>query len=927
MSLKCIYFILILLFIFEGISAQSFNKTGSHFIRNYTPKEYSSNPQNWAITQDKRGIMYFGNFGGLLEFDSKNWKNIVLPNSSLVRSLVIDNNGIIYAGGNNEIGYIATDSSGRMQYISLLSKLKKEDKNFDNVEKIHATTYGVYFITSQKIYRLYNDTISTIYVNNIADFSYVINDNLFINDIDKGLSILQGEKLYPLFIDSNLFPCMIFPYKENKLLLYTKNKFYVYDFDKVDTKHLKTLKLADSQNVTFLEKFSTEIDEYFFHNKINAGIQISASQYAFCTRYGGIVIIDNKGNLVEIINKNRGLQNNTVYNVFVDKDKNLWAALENGISMIEISSPITKFNEQNGLGPLVFSITQHKNKIYAGTFKKMYYLDEYKIDINDDKHNFKQVFDTKEFTWDFCTVKNKKDSILLASCNNGVYRIEDSIAYKLYEISTKIYCFGLFDVYPDKIFLGLENGLGLLEIKYDENNSKVSYTYKGKFEGINNQIRKIACDSNGGIWITTAYNGIYRLDVTNKNLSDYTIAHYDTSNGLPELSENWVNYIDNKLIIASKGGFYKINRLEENSQLVKFVKDSSYGKIFTCDTIGIWQIYVDNDNKIWINSSIGLGYLSKDETDKYIWNKINTNKIDVELFRFYIDNNKDIWIITQEDLFLYNQKVEKNYKSKFNTLLRKVYINNDSVIFYGTNYYDSLSYSGNFPVFSTEQPKMMIPVLSYENNSVSFEFVATFYENDSKNKFRYILEGYNEAWSEWTDENKKEYTNLPEGTYKFRVKAKNIFEAESDEAVFEFTILPPWYRTAWAYIGYIIVFAIIFYIVIRLNLGRLKSANIRLEEIIRERTSEIKEKNEELQQQNEEINCQAKELNKINTNLENINILLQKKDAQITNSINYAKLIQEAILPSSNKIRDVFPESFVLFKPRDIVSGDFYWFA
>ncbi|MBL4656156.1 MAG: SpoIIE family protein phosphatase, partial [Bacteroidia bacterium] len=130
-------------------------------------------------------------------------------------------------------------------------------------------------------------------------------------------------------------------------------------------------------------------------------------------------------------------------------------------------------------------------------------------------------------------------------------------------------------------------------------------------------------------------------------------------------------------------------------------------------------------------------------------------------------------------------------------------------------------------------------------------------------------------------------------------RARNVYEMYSNEATYSFTISPPWYRTTFAYIGYLIFFISIIYGAIRYNVRRLEQANKRLQVMIDEATVEIRDQKEDL----------------------------EEKSKDILASIRYAKKIQDTILPMSELIEESLPDSFVLFKPKDIVSGDFYWFS
>jgi len=156
----------------------------------------------------------------------------------------------------------------------------------------------------------------------------------------------------------------------------------------------------------------------------------------------------------------------------------------------------------------------------------------------------------------------------------------------------------------------------------------------------------------------------------------------------------------------------------------------------------------------------------------------------------------------------------------------------------------------------------------------------------------------------------KEYY-LSEGEYSFKVKARNINGIVTDAAVFHFVVLPPWYRTSWAYFLYIIGFIIFVYTVIRLSLRRVKQQNIKLEGIIEERTKEVVVQKYAAEEQRDIAESQK--------------LLLEVKNKEILDSISYAKRLQEAILPSEKLVQKYFPNSFVYYKPKDIVAGDFYW--
>jgi len=152
-----IFFVALLVSAFSSIGitqdTRSREELGYLPIRNYSPTEYSAMPQNWAIVQGKRGLMYFGNNQGILEYDGEQWRKIPLPNDPNIRSLSIDSNGVIYVGAHGDFGFLKPDSTDKLAYTSLLPHVAKRDREFADVWTNYVTDHGVYFQSNHKIFR------------------------------------------------------------------------------------------------------------------------------------------------------------------------------------------------------------------------------------------------------------------------------------------------------------------------------------------------------------------------------------------------------------------------------------------------------------------------------------------------------------------------------------------------------------------------------------------------------------------------------------------------------------------------------------------------------------------------------------------------------------------------------------------------------
>jgi serine phosphatase RsbU (regulator of sigma subunit) len=208
------------------------------------------------------------------------------------------------------------------------------------------------------------------------------------------------------------------------------------------------------------------------------------------------------------------------------------------------------------------------------------------------------------------------------------------------------------------------------------------------------------------------------------------------------------------------------------------------------------------------------------------------------------------------------------------------------------------------------QPWFNLPrslVLPYSDNHLTFSYSAISLGNAQKIKYRYMLEGAETEWSPDRKETSVTFSGLSSGTYTFKVIAAGANGVwNTRPATFTFTISPPWYRSTSSFIIYFIVIVGGTYILVKYRERALLREKKILEDKVTERTAEVVKQKEELEEQKH---------------------VIEEKNKDITDSINYAEKIQRAILPDPAKIKKALPQSFILFGPRDIVSGDFFWYT
>jgi hypothetical protein len=860
-----------ILILLIGISKLLFCQipTGTPFIKNYLPNEYKSAPDNWCIVQDKRNLIYVANTTALMEFDGSNWSYYSNDNKSIFRSLAVSDSNIIYAGSVGEIGYLQPNN-GTLKYVSL-NALLKSTSGFGDVWKTYCIGKYVYFQTNTQIF-VYNGTTITEIVpekGKSFHFSYKVNNQIYVLEIGSGIKKIVNNKLEPIsggeFFKNEKLYCLISS-KNNSLIAGTKER------------GLFTISALGE-----VEQFKTEIDDELIEGFLYCGIKINESNIALGTIYNGVYIVDYKGKLLQKLNKKSGLPDQLVKNIFLDNQDGLWLALDKGISRIEINSPITFFGEQDGLPGRLDEVCEYNNYIYVSSSKGVSY---YKIDDKSTR-KFLPIVGINSPAW--CLEVLEGLNIVLVSTQQGVYELKGNKAKLIY--SNYAYC-TKFISEQNKLFIGLKDGLVLFEY--------TNGTWKDEkyFDSIPYEIRKIEVDEKGIVWLGTTYDGIIALTEAKNNKvcfldknklstsnNNYQIYYFNEKNNLKYLS-----FI--KPYNTSIGLFFSTlgEVMEYDFRTDKFFKSKKFPKEIINGNVQLFPIVEDKNGIIWISIYSQLkSKIYRFNSQNLIQSNYISRLENQSIYGIYISNKNYALLSSMDGIFCYNQTQKSSSPIIVNTLIRCVSAGNDTIFegFPGDNYF----YNTN---------------ILHKNNDLTFVFASPSFDNSEKNEYSYYLEGLEETWKPFSEGIKIQYLKLREGNYTFHVRSKNIYGKIGKEATFEFTINPPWYRTNIAYLIYLSLLVVVVVLIVKISVYRLKKAKLRLEKIVKERTQEI---------------SQQKEI------VEHQKVLVELKNKDITDSIQYAKRIQEAILPLQEEIESNFKDSFIFYRPRDIVSGDFYWYS
>jgi len=850
------FFVLIIVFLSVIELSAQFSKP---FVSNYTAKDYNAFFQNWDAVQDKRGMMYFANNYGVLIFNGNKWDVVSSPNESIIRSLAIGPHGEIIAGGYNQIGYISADEKGTPKFISISDSLNEEDKDFGSVWNIIVEQKVIYFSTDKYILKYENNKLEKVVKKGGKLFNKV-NKKIYTTTQELGLSEFVDGKIKPVsggdfFKGMRLYSVVA---NRNGLMVVTRNNgLYYYSTDTI-------FKIGDEKT-----------EEIFKSSQLYSATELPDGNICLSTLKNGAIIINQIGEIIEIFNNESGVQNQTCWSTFHDKQGNLWLMLDKGITKIEYNCPFSLYNQNVGIDGTIMNVTRYNDNLYLATSVGLYEVTSVETPMGD-KPEFTLKPEIKSQCWDLLVVND----VLLVATSAGVYSLDKSgtITQKNDDIT---YTLEKSVSYSNLIFAGKENSFSFIVY----NNTWKEFD----LDSLKYQVRSIYEESESSLWLGTYVNGAINLnyelssDFTPENIE---FKDYSVDQGLYGYEVDVFSYA-NDLVFSTDKGLMKKSVSSEGD--IVFYMDTTLGTAFSNNTRLVYRLQEDFLNNVWMyapitegNDESSLGFV-KIHNNVPIWNYEQFNRLPQGIiYAMYPEINGDIWLGGVEGLIKYNYlKNTVKYNSIFYTLINTVSVNLDSVI-----------HNGSFIANSNKAVE-----IKYDYNSMQFEFSSTNFLDEKRNQYQYILEGFDDKWSEWTEDTKKQYTNLYEGEYTFKVRSKNTYNNKGIEASYHFKILPPWYRTWYAYTVYGLFLILLIYFIVRLSVYRLKRANEKLENVITERTQEIREKNTQLGE-----------------------ALTDIKD-----SITYAKRLQDAILPKLDEVTTIFPKNFIFYQPRDIVSGDFYW--
>ncbi|TDD77344.1 helix-turn-helix and ligand-binding sensor domain-containing protein [Flavobacterium caseinilyticum] len=617
--------ILLLIIISSQLNAQELLP----FVENYNKSNYQGDNQVWNVAQGSDEAMYFANNHYLLRYDGVKWEKNMLPNKTIIRSIMVDGDKI-YSGSYKEFGYWFR-KAGKMHYTSI-SKGKNvfDEKENEEIWKIFKFNNKIHFQSFNEIFVLENNKIKKTKLPFLISYCFVVGNELLIASVEKGIYKMNNSKIEKVkgwnVLENNVIHAI--EKYQNKTYIFTKkNGIYI-----------------DENGI--LSPWKNPLNELVKMANINVAKFIKNNQLVIGTANKGIYIFDMNSSSFKNINRSNVLMNNSILSLGVDKENDLWLGLDNGIAHVEVNSPLSIFYDNSGVLGSVYSV--------AATEKGYLMASNHGV-FTFEGNQFSMIPDTEGQAWNISKVNNK----FIIGHNEGTFLYEKGIFSKLNNI----------------------NG-GWNLAKSNINNSYLQATYSGVIiyndvnnlnqnrlvQGLLKPIKYVAQNRKNEIWAADNYRGLYRIkyndsdentEVENitqrgKIANDFGVKIFEFRNEILFLINNsWFNY--NAIS----------NNLEENeffNSNFKFVSD----------------IAAIDDNHFLVLKEGFLYHIFANE-NKFVWNVIQEKYYKGKIINdnLKIFKDKDNYLLNLDDGFI---SLQLKYGGTQNTTVKVEAFNADRLV-------------------------------------------------------------------------------------------------------------------------------------------------------------------------------------------------------------------------------------------------------
>lgn len=793
----------------------SFGQTFHPEIENYTIANYKADNQNWGIDIDSNGVVYVANNKGLLRYNGQSWQLYELPNKTIVRSVLCVKNRI-YTGSYEEFGFWEKDIFGNYEYTSLVPsfdanhQFKNEQfwKIIEYKDRIVFESFagGIYIYDGNQI-QYVEDSLGVYDIAIYEGKLIVANRNKGIQELKENelLSFEFSEREYTISSVNNLAVI------SDKLFFFDLNEGgFIYDSDRL-------LPLPE------------EVNLFLNTHVLNKAVFLDEENLAIGTIKNGIIIYNLTTKTIQYINKESGLQNNTVLGLKVHEG-NLWAALDNGLGKIDFKTPFSYYKDFTGTVGTVYDVAFLNEKYYLASNTGIYTYS------NDKKLQF--IEGSEGQVWDLSIIENQ----IIAGHNDGSFLIENNrLSQKL--TSGGVYCTIKVPGQQNWYLQGTYYGINLLKKNVNNWSSYV-------IENLSFLVNDIVFESNRIIWVTHSYKGVFRIELNENYTKAIQVTSYGENKNFKQYQTN-IFKIDSDIVFYNSGKWFQYFQQKDSIGSFKKFKDFDDKVLIHKEKNEAWFIDRKSENTLTLT----------DSNYKEIY-KINVAGIKQRLVAKYekiIFKNDSLRMINLNDGFaMYNINALRNDKKSSQTpVIDKIYSRKKQ--------------------FSIQDTLIHIPF--EDAKYLAFEiYMPKSYGND----FSYTLSGEVDQ-KDFVKEGKLILQNLPYGNYTLSLENDNQ-NGENSIKQIGLKVLPPWYLSNAMKFLYSLLAMGLLFMIYKINKIKIRKQQLALqEEYMREtqkRINEIEKKNLE-----KEIRNKKRELTNSTLSVTNKNEMI----IELRNELNRLK--------------------------------------
>lgn len=735
----------------------------------YAPPEYEQDPQNWGVAQDDRGIIYVANNHGVLEYDGERWRLIPTSTGSFVRSLAGDST--VYVGAKGDFGFLAPDSLGVLRYSSLYEKIPVEERDFEDIWNTHILDDDVYYQANNRLFRWDGSEIVSWQSQEGFHTSFVVEGRLYVRDYGRGLVRLDEDSLElvpngEIFHETPIY--MMVSHPSGKLLIGTQNK---------------GLLLYDGK--TF-EPFGEHLTSYLQENDLYHGCRLPGNRYALATLGGGVIIVNDRGEVVRVLDSSSGLPDNWVNYVFADKEGQLWMALNSGgVFRADLNAPLSVHDERTGLEGIVEVIHKHRGRLYVATNSGLYILKRGKDQVLDEKSAAFEKVGLSPLVWDMVSVG---EDLLAGTDEGGVHLINRPDSGSIADWS---FTYDLLAATGEpRVYAATRSGLkGLVRSNEQWNSFAIG--------AVDREVRSVAQSQEDVLWVTSIDGVLTRTVLADGGREATTTIEYDSTAGLPT-GYKTVEIVNDKVTVFSSEGFFQVAnpdappgswRFENRPSLLPAVVESE-NVTYTQDVWG----------NLWVAAAGHVHKGVRQSNGSYDWQNIRPLHFPKsDPLRMLTSRDSTVWLGSGRKLFRFAASEHREVRTAtatFRPYIRQVTTLRDGDVVFG----------GVLAALGLDST-LTLPY----GHDIRVDVAAPLYSTVEPHDYRYKLSGREDEWSDWTNDASERYRDLWEGSYELMVQARNDRGELSTVASMNLNVLPPWYRSLWAYLFYGVSFVMVAY--------------------------------------------------------------------------------------------------------------------